>query len=365
MLLPILGVVAAYLIGSIPFGYVVARAKGVDIFKAGSGNIGATNVSRVLGRKYGLLVFALDVLKGALPTAIMRALITEPAWAVAAGLAAMLGHLFPIYLRFRGGKGVATGFGVVAVLLPVPAAIAFLVWLAVVASTRYVSLASIVAVVALVAARLLGTQKPFSVAELPVTAFCLATGLLVIVKHRANIRRLVQGKENRVTESKKLQTLARVLHVVALGLWVGGAVMFSFVVAPSVFATLDAPQAGAIVAPIFPPYFAIQGICGLVAVATAAGWAKLGLLHRMRFSVLCLAVILVLAGWPIVGRVAELREARSSADAAVAAAARASFGIWHGISLSLNLLTLALAAIGLVLAAYLPLPRLTDEHDSL
>src|SRR5437764_1629253 len=118
MLLFILGVVAAYLIGSIPFGYLVARAKGVDIFQAGSGNIGATNVSRVLGRKFGLLVFALDVLKGALPTAAMRAFNPEPAWSVAAGLAAMLGHLFPLYLRFHGGKGVATGFGVVPVLLP-------------------------------------------------------------------------------------------------------------------------------------------------------------------------------------------------------------------------------------------------------
>jgi acyl-phosphate glycerol 3-phosphate acyltransferase len=237
MWLTILGVLAAYLIGSIPFGYLIARAKGVDIFKAGSGNIGATNVSRVLGRKFGLIVFALDVLKGALPTAAMRVWNPEPAWSVAAGLAAMLGHLFPLYLRFHGGKGVATGFGVVAVLLPVPAVIAFVVWLAVLAATRYVSLASLVAVIALVTVRFLGTPSPFVSNELAVSTFCLATGLLVIAKHRANIGRLMQGKENRVADSTKLQSLARVLHVLALGVWVGGGIMFSFVVAPSVFAT--------------------------------------------------------------------------------------------------------------------------------
>jgi acyl phosphate:glycerol-3-phosphate acyltransferase len=353
------------LIGSIPFGYLVARAKGVDIFQAGSGNIGATNVSRVLGRKFGLLVFALDVLKGALPTAAMHALNPEPAWSVAAGLAAMLGHLFPLYLRFHGGKGVATGFGVVAVLLPVPAVIAFLVWLAVLAASRYVSLASLVAVIALVTVRFLGTPSPFSANEMAVSSFCLATAILVIVKHRANIGRLVDGKENRVADSTRLQTLARVLHVLALGLWVGGGVMFSFVVAPSVFATLEAQQAGAIVAPIFPPYFALQGVCGLIAVATAAGWAKQGKLHRCRFVILCLAMILVLASWPIVRAVAELRVARYSPDPAIAEAARASFGIWHGISLGLNMLTLGFATSALSLAALLPPPRLADEHDSL
>jgi acyl phosphate:glycerol-3-phosphate acyltransferase len=365
MWLSLLGVLAAYLIGSIPFGFLAARAKGVDIFKAGSGNIGATNISRVLGRKYGLLVFALDVLKGALPTAAMHALNPEPAWAVAAGLGAILGHLFPLYLRFHGGKGVATGFGVVAVLLPLPAVIAFTVWLAVLAATRYVSLASIVAVVALVTVRILGTPGPFAAHELAVSSFCLATAVLVIIKHRTNIGRLVQGKENRVADSSKLQTLSRVLHVLALGLWVGGGVMFSFVVAPSVFATLEAPQAGAIVAPIFPPYFAIQGVCGLVAVATAASWANRGKVHRCRFVVICLAMILVLASWPIARAVAELRVARYSPDPAIAEAARASFGIWHGISLALNMLTLALAAVALSLAAVLPPPRLTDEHDSL
>src|SRR5256885_1659498 len=118
MLLPILLVVAAYLLGAVPFGYLVARWRGVDILRQGSGNIGATNVGRVLGRRYGILVFVLDFAKGAIPvaaairvgaaTGVADSLGTE-GLPVAAGLAAFLGHLFPVYLRFRGGKGVATG----------------------------------------------------------------------------------------------------------------------------------------------------------------------------------------------------------------------------------------------------------------
>src|SRR5262245_54563182 len=128
----LLGILLSYLVGAIPFGYLIARSRGVDIFHAGSGNIGATNVGRVLGRRFGILVFVLDFLKGAVPVALMS-------WwqgsrdgaAVAAGLAAFVGHMFPIYLGFRGGKGVATGTGVVAVLLPGPAVGAVLVWVTV------------------------------------------------------------------------------------------------------------------------------------------------------------------------------------------------------------------------------------------
>src|SRR5829696_5575778 len=113
---------AAYLVGAVPFGYLVARSRGVDIFAAGSGNIGATNVGRVLGRKFGLLAFALDFLKGVVPALAATLLSRQvkpdlPAdtLGVTAGVMAFLGHLFPVYLRFRGGKGVATGAGVVVV----------------------------------------------------------------------------------------------------------------------------------------------------------------------------------------------------------------------------------------------------------
>src|SRR5437868_4272502 len=149
-----LGVIAllSYLVGAVPFGYLVARWRGVDIFKAGSGNIGATNVGRVLGRKFGLLVFFLDCLKGAVPTlaaTIPEHHVPRDVAGVTAGLSAFLGHLFPVYLRYRGGKGVATGAGVVCVLVPLPAVAALFTWLVVVSASHTVSLASLTAALAL------------------------------------------------------------------------------------------------------------------------------------------------------------------------------------------------------------------------
>src|SRR6516164_8866789 len=137
-------IVAAYLLGAVPFGYLVARARGVDILAQGSGNIGATNVGRVLGRRWGLLVFLLDFAKGALPVlgaSLAASAVPELApgvLAVTAALAAFLGHLFPVYLGFRGGKGVATGVGVVAVLLPGIAVAVLLAWAALLVATRFV-----------------------------------------------------------------------------------------------------------------------------------------------------------------------------------------------------------------------------------
>ncbi len=141
MFAAVLLILAGYLIGAIPFGYLVARWRGVDILRQGSGNIGATNVGRVLGRTWGLLVFVLDFAKGAGPTLVGRFAPQPDDWLpdalpVLVGVAAFLGHMFPVYLRFRGGKGVATGAGVVAVLLPVPLLGTLLVWVAVVLATR-------------------------------------------------------------------------------------------------------------------------------------------------------------------------------------------------------------------------------------
>src|SRR3989442_6770935 len=137
--------VGAYLVGAIPFGYLVARAKGVNIFEAGSGNIGATNIGRILGKPFGILVFILDFGKGAGPVLAAGWLrdsllagdhaVPPEAFAVTAGLAAFLGHLFPIYLGFHGGKGVATGAGIVTVLVPLPAFGAFLTRVAAALST--------------------------------------------------------------------------------------------------------------------------------------------------------------------------------------------------------------------------------------
>src|SRR5438552_11790103 len=195
----LIGVPLSYLLGAVPFGYLIARSRGVDIFHAGSGNIGATNVGRVLGRKFGLFVFVLDFLKGAVPVALTRHFLPDVPWAaVAAGLAAFVGHLFPVYLRFRGGKGVATGAGVVTVLVPGPTLGALLAWLLVVSVSRYVSLASLAAVAALCVLRLLLTTEPFQRDNLTLTIFCFVAAALVVLRHRSNIARLLRGNETQI-----------------------------------------------------------------------------------------------------------------------------------------------------------------------
>src|SRR5262245_10739059 len=183
--------VLAYLVGAIPFGYLIARWRGIDIFKEGSGNIGATNVARILGKKIGAAVFLLDFAKGACPVALALALkpailvdadgaagLFSKGWfEVGAGLAAFLGHLFPVYLGFRGGKGVATGAGVVAVLVPLATLAAFGAWILVLAGWRYVSLASVSAAVVLCAARLvLMREVGFTDAR---TLFCFLAAAMV------------------------------------------------------------------------------------------------------------------------------------------------------------------------------------------
>ncbi len=194
-----------YVLGALPFGYWVARAKGVDIFRAGSGNPGATNVRRVLGRGPGNLVFALDAAKGAaaagLPLLVQRWGGMSPAagdasYAAIVGLAAgLIGHSFSCFTGFRGGKGVATTVGGFAVLLPVALLVASAVWIATFYSSRYVSLASLLSAVALpVAAFFLGVSRPLF-------GLACAVAVFVIVMHRSNIRRLLAGTENRFNRS--------------------------------------------------------------------------------------------------------------------------------------------------------------------
>lgn len=194
----VIAATAGYLLGSLPFGYLVARAKGVNIFEVGSKNPGATNVRRVLGKGPGNLVFALDMLKGAVATGwpllpFVAMLAAEARWemAVAGLIAALLGHSFSCFTRFRGGKGVATSIGGLMILMPLAGLIAFAVWVVVFYSSGYVSLASIVAAIALVAAALL--------LKLPalLTGLAGAIAVFVIVRHRANIVRLMNGTENK------------------------------------------------------------------------------------------------------------------------------------------------------------------------
>jgi acyl phosphate:glycerol-3-phosphate acyltransferase len=385
--------VLAYLIGAIPFGYLIARWHGVDLFKHGSGNIGATNVGRVLGWQSGILVFLLDFAKGAGPVLLAQWLAkvldsnaAGQGLPVAAGLAAFAGHIFPIYLHFRGGKGVATGAGVVAVLLPWPALAALVTWIAVLMAWRYVSLASLAAVVALCAVYLATTPQPFTQDHLVLTLFCFVAAALVIIRHRTNIARLIHGTENRLQETRIMLTLSKTIHVLALGLWFGSGVFFTFVAAPLVFQSFesmarspaDRPAwladnfdkekatqlAGIAVGPIFPWYFLLQGICACLALATAYAWTRsqphVGL-HKLRFYLLALALAMILAGWPIAQKVSGLRAARYAADSAIATAARADFATWHLISLMLNIMTVLAVTIAMALAARMPNERGSAE----
>jgi acyl-phosphate glycerol 3-phosphate acyltransferase len=200
--------VGAYLVGAIPFGYLVARAKGVNIFRQGSGNIGATNVGRVLGVRWGLLVFLFDFAKGAGPV-LAAGLLPGPTdrdlpadtLRCLAGVCAFLGHLFPVYLGFRGGKGVATGAGVITVLVPWLTLLVLVAWGITLAVTRYVSLASLTAAVLLFVLRLVLNSDPWGDDNRVVTLFCAFAAALVLVRHQGNIRRLLAGTEHRLGSS--------------------------------------------------------------------------------------------------------------------------------------------------------------------
>lgn len=211
--MPVLGyiilVLCAYLLGSIPTGYLVARAKGIDIRTVGSGNIGATNAFRVLGKPAGLFVLIADGLKGYaactwLADPLLRAFdvsvtpfdhaMTER---VAAGIVAVLGHNFTCWLRFKGGKGIATTTGVYFAVAPLAAGVAVVVWLLVFGVGRYVSVASIVAAV------VLPTVVWLTQSSIPLGLVTTALGVLAIWKHKSNIARLKAGTENRIDFSSK------------------------------------------------------------------------------------------------------------------------------------------------------------------
>ncbi|GAB4241839.1 MAG: glycerol-3-phosphate 1-O-acyltransferase PlsY [Deltaproteobacteria bacterium] len=184
-----------YLLGSVPFGVLVAKAfdRDLDLRKSGSGNIGATNVARTLGKGAGILTLLLDAGKGVLALAIARNLLDGPPahWLALVGGAVFLGHIFPVYLRFRGGKGVAVALGVVLFLSPETAFVLVVVFGAVLYFTRYVSLGSLCAAVGLpVAMAFLGKSRHY-------VTLALLMSFLVIYTHRENIHRLLAGRENK------------------------------------------------------------------------------------------------------------------------------------------------------------------------
>ncbi|MFZ5806548.1 MAG: glycerol-3-phosphate 1-O-acyltransferase PlsY [Verrucomicrobiota bacterium] len=190
-------VIMGFLCGSIPFGYCAGRLKGIDIRQTGSGNIGATNVFRALGKKWGIGVLLADIIKGYFP--VWMALRTEnvgiphDAFVVCVGMAALLGHTFTPFLKFKGGKGVATSTGALLAMMPLALGITAIVWGMMLAIFRYVSLASIFAAIVLpILAALFYREQMWFVGVGAVM------GILVIVRHRANIQRLLAGTENRL-----------------------------------------------------------------------------------------------------------------------------------------------------------------------
>ena len=195
--------ITGYILGSLPFGYLVARAHGVDVFKVGSGNPGATNVKRMIGAKAGNTVLVLDVLKGAAATAWpMLPMLTAPrpmVLALIGVVAAVIGHSFSLFTKFRGGKGVATAAGGLVVLMPLACAIAGATWAVVFYAFRYVSLASILAAVAVVTASWL---LPYHVA---ISVIASVLGGFVILRHHENIKRLLSGTENKFAKKPPAQ----------------------------------------------------------------------------------------------------------------------------------------------------------------
>ncbi|HEY3779451.1 MAG TPA: glycerol-3-phosphate 1-O-acyltransferase PlsY [Fimbriimonadaceae bacterium] len=193
-------VIVAYFVGSIPIGFLVARAQGIDIFKVGSGSIGATNVARSLGSKLGLLVFLLDVLKGFLPTLAAFYIFRHNAQtAFIVGIGAVVGHCLSIFLKFKGGKAVATGLGVLFGSCPLVGASALCVFIVCMAITRFVSLSSILAALSLI---------PFGfLYKLQLSLIFALCGLciFVIYRHRGNVKRLLNGKEPKFRFGKPIQ----------------------------------------------------------------------------------------------------------------------------------------------------------------
>jgi glycerol-3-phosphate acyltransferase PlsY len=199
----------SYLLGSLPIGYVVGKIAGVDIRKSGSGNIGATNVLRVLGKKYGYTVFFLDALKGFVIVRVSLALVaTTPAarpyadfFALLGAVVCVIGHSFPIWLKFKGGKGVATSAGVIIGLMPLAALIVFPIWFIVFEICRYVSVASMCAAISLPITIALFLK--FKVMDSVVLLyFSIALAVVVVWRHRSNFSRLLNGTEQRFTRKE-------------------------------------------------------------------------------------------------------------------------------------------------------------------
>ncbi len=201
----IIALLAAYILGSIPTSYIMGKLiKGIDIRDFGSGNVGATNALRILGTKVGVFTLVIDIGKGFLAVNIARMIIPEPTdlIIILTGLFAIIGHIFTVFLKFKGGKGVATSAGVFIALIPIPVALALFVFVFTVWLSKFVSLGSILAALTLFVSELI-MNIWISFVELEFLIFTFIIALFIIIRHKANIKRLINGNENKISFKKK------------------------------------------------------------------------------------------------------------------------------------------------------------------
>jgi glycerol-3-phosphate acyltransferase PlsY len=203
----IITAILSYLLGSVPFGLLIGKLNGVDVRTQGSGNIGATNVFRCVGKAWGVTAFLLDFLKGLSASLLIPLLVNaltdhtcSPTEGLLFGFCAIIGHNWPVFLKFKGGKGIATTGGVLAGVAPLTIGPAFLVWLLVFLTSRYVSLASIAACVSI---GVTGFLFYYSKSGWVIPAVLTLLGIMGIWRHRSNIQRLIKGEENRFDLSKR------------------------------------------------------------------------------------------------------------------------------------------------------------------
>ncbi|MBT5855548.1 glycerol-3-phosphate 1-O-acyltransferase PlsY [bacterium] len=182
----------SYLLGAIPTSLIISKVKGVDLRSQGSRNLGATNVYRVMGIKYAIVVFVIDLLKGAIPTYIAWASIANPVWHIGVGVTTIIGHSLSVWIRFKGGKGAATGLGVLLVLVPGLFGIAAVIAVAIIWKWRIVSVATIVNCILIAVLVWLGVYP------LAYKVFISAICIFIVIRHRGNISRLIHGQENKV-----------------------------------------------------------------------------------------------------------------------------------------------------------------------
>lgn len=206
----ILVVLVAYLIGGIPFGFLIGKVRGVDVRTVGSKNIGATNVFRTVGKKWGLIAFVCDVMKGFLPTLFVSLWVTNTEqdldwkWLpLVVGITCVVGHMLTPYMKFRGGKGVATAFGALLALIPATVGIAFAVFALIFACSHYISLGSCVAAITLMVMIWVPFLDHAGYHDLPLSILVSLIAVFIVWKHRSNIGRLVRGEENKIFLFKK------------------------------------------------------------------------------------------------------------------------------------------------------------------